>query len=99
MVLGSIGASCREKGSLPATLPQCVMRAELFWLGDPELGLPHQPSAVVVAQPCSVTLPHSPTAALAGAGTRVPVGWYGKQSTSGSMAVILLAGCCTHGTP
>lgn len=32
---------------------------------------------------------HSPTAALAGAGMRVPVGWRGKQSTHRKMAAWL----------
>lgn len=44
------GVSCKEKGSLLGTLPWHKMRAKLFWLGDLELWLPHQPSTATVAQ-------------------------------------------------
>lgn len=56
-LLGSTGAGWREKGSLPATLPQRAMGAKLFWLGDLELWLPHQRSTVMTAQLGWVVLP------------------------------------------
>ena len=58
--MGSIGVSCREKDSLPATLPQSAIGAKLLWLGDLETWLPQQPSAVVVAWLGWAMLPTAP---------------------------------------
>lgn len=94
MLWRSTGASWREKGLLPVTLPH---------RDESQVVLARRPRAVAYppalhsdSDPARLgEAAHSPTAALAGAGTRVPVGCHGSKASMG----ILLAGCCTHGTP